>query len=94
MKDYFVEAHGGFYCGICDASNQSYFDTAASKVIYSINFCRGLVENSLGPLLYMHNHFIELTQLAAGYMTKCNFKGEFIISEIIPTNMIYTFTEE
>lgn len=94
MQEFFVKAHGGFYCGLCDPKNQEFFNTQSSKIIYSSNFCREMTINTLGPLLYLHNHFIEFSQLVVGYVGKCNLKGEFIVSEVIPSKMLKRIKKE
>lgn len=43
-----------------------------------------MIEDTLGPIRYIHEHFIKFAAIAIGFMTKCNFKGEFLVSEEIP----------
>ena len=44
---------------------------------------------TLSPLLYLHDHFVDLSELVVGLMTKCNFKGEYIVNEDIPKDVEY-----
>lgn len=53
-----------------------------------------MIENTLGPLRYIHDHFLKFAELSLGFMTKCNQKGEFIVSEEIPLKGIFKESKE
>lgn len=42
----------------------------------------------------MHSHFVKLTTLSLGFLTKCNAKGEFLISENVPAKALFKESEE
>lgn len=84
----------GFYCSLCDHDNHEFIDTERSKILYSENFCRVLIENTLGPLRYIHEHFVKFANLSIGFMTKCNAKGEFLVNEQVPAKALFNQSEE
>lgn len=53
-----------------------------------------MIENTLGPIRYIHDHFLKFAELSLGFMTKCNVKGEFLVSEEVPAKGIFKETKE
>lgn len=84
----------GFYCSLCDFENHQFIDTEKSRIMYSENFCRNMIENTLGPLRYIQEHFINFATLTIGFMTKCNAKGEFLVSEQINPEGVFKMSDE
>lgn len=48
-----------FYCSICDAHQQKYFDVEKKAIMISDNFCRRLLVNKMDYFSFMHVFFIE-----------------------------------
>ena len=53
-----------------------------------------MIEDTLGPLRYIHDHFLKFAELSLGFVTKCNKKGEFLVSEIVPEEGLFKETNE
>lgn len=53
-----------------------------------------MIENTLGPIRYLHDHFLKFGELALGFVTKCNAKGEFLVSEQVPEKGIFKESEQ
>ena len=53
-----------------------------------------MIEDTLGPIRYIHDHFLRFAQLSLGFMTKCNNKGEFLVSEEVPEKGIFKESQE
>lgn len=94
VKTFVLNSLEGFYCSLCDYENHQYIDTEKSRLYYSENFCRSMIENTLGPIRYMHEHFIKFSTLSLGFMTKCNAKGEFLVSENVPKEYLFVESED
>lgn len=94
IKTFMVDALSGFYCSLCNSESQKYIDTEKSQISYSQNFCRGMIENTLPSVKYIHDHFVKLSTLVIGFITKCNYKGEFIVSEQVPQESIFQVTPD
>lgn len=77
MHDFFENSYKGFYCSLCDATQTEYLDTRFEQFKVSKVFCRNLVEKSLNPLLYLHNHFTKFLNLSARFLASCNAKGDY-----------------
>ena len=78
MYEYLHTSYKGFYCNLCDAEKQKFFDLRKKKFYFGQDFCRGIVTNSLHVLLYLHVHLNKYLNLAAKFMNSCDFKGRFI----------------
>ena len=48
-----------FYCSICDAHQQKYFDVEKKTIMISDNFCKRLLVNKMDFFTFMHVFFIE-----------------------------------
>jgi hypothetical protein len=77
MHDFLLDSHRGFYCAICDAELQRFFEFDRKKIVFSERFCREIVFNSLHVLLYLHAHFTKYLNLMTKFTTNCSFKGDF-----------------
>ena len=95
--DKVVELHKtsyqGFYCAICNAENQEYFDLVTKRVTYSEIFCRDIVEHSLPHLMFFNVHMETYQALLANFYTKCNAKGEFYNEDLSKNLLISTDVE-
>ena len=90
---FFNTTYSGFYCSICDAKYQKNLDSKKSKIFFSKKFCRNIVENLLGPLMYLKNHLKVLANLVSHFLTSCNFEGDYTIVEI-PEDFIFVINDK
>lgn len=89
FESFFEKSFKGVYCSICDADLQRYFNAKGGKVWFSQDYCRSMMQSTLTPLLYFHNHFVKVANLISRYLTSCTFKGEYVVDTIIPKNVIF-----
>lgn len=82
MYDFFFESYKGFYCTICDAEMNHYFNVKKKFVLFSDKFCRNVIANSLHVLLYFHIHFAKYLNLVSRFATNCSFKGNFNVKPV------------
>lgn len=69
--DFLKNSRKGFYCSICDVNYQHFFDTEAKKIIFSTDFCQGLVENTIEAGYERVNQILPLFENINVLMT-CN----------------------
>ena len=93
MHRYLEQSYKGFYCTICDATKHRYFDTQAEAIFYSQEFCRGLLENSLHALNYMHHNFHVYLNGVVQYMSSCNPRNEYF-ETVVPEMLSMQLTRE
>lgn len=89
MEIYMTKTYSAMYCAVCDHKNALMFDTKDDSVYYSINFCRGIVENSLIPVLYMNVHFKYVLETVTRFVSSCDFKGAY--ERDVKINLKHTF---
>ena len=59
---------GSFYCSVCDAHQQRFFDIKNKKFIFDRKFCRKLIIRNEPMLKYLHVIFIEYADFLLQYM--------------------------
>lgn len=79
MFDYLRDSYKGFYCSLCDASNQRFYEQAKNEVYVSGKFCKGIAENSLAALMYLHVHLAFLVPISSRFLQSCSANGDFSI---------------
>ena len=84
MYDFFYQSYEGFYCTICDATQNIFIDTILKKVKLENMFCRQISENSLTVLLYFHVNLSTYFNLLAKFLNSCDYKGRFTDSNLSP----------
>lgn len=89
MHDFLLDSHRGFYCAICDAEQQRFFEFDRKRIVFSERFCREIVFNSLHVLLYLHAHFTKYLNLMTKFTTNCSFKGDFK-EKLIPRKYLFS----
>lgn len=92
--EFWTTSYQGFYCSICDQDNHQFFNTTTNKVVFSEQFCRDITEHTLPTMMYFHNHFVKYLNLITKFVMSCDFKGDFNLDAIVPTNMTFTIDEE
>lgn len=50
--------------------------------------------STLRPMLYFHLNFVKLANLVSGFMTKCTFKGDFLIDADVPKEVQFPYSDE
>ena len=93
MYDFFYQSYKGFYCTICDAEMNHYFNVKKKFVLFSEKFCRNMVANSLHVLIYFHIHFAKYLNLVSRFATNCSFKGDFNVNPVSPDYLFSTTPE-
>ncbi len=90
MNDYLATSYKGVYCSICNAEVNEYFDVENKRFQISEKFCRNLIKESILPLSYFHNFLIKVANLAAKFVTTCNYKGVFTDSAYDPKFIMHS----
>lgn len=88
--EFWKDSHQGVYCSVCDQENHQYFNTSENKIVFSEQFCRDMTESTLPSMIYLHNHFVKYLNLITKFVMSCDFKGDFNLDAIVPTNMTLT----
>lgn len=94
FEAFFIKSYKGVYCSICDADLQKYFNVKGGKVWFSQDFCRTMIQNTLSPLLYFHNHFVKVGNLVSKYLSSCTFKGEYVVDSLVPKNVVFKLNKK
>ena len=76
-RRFFEDSYRGFYCSLCDAKNQGFFDLAKKRFVVSEAFCHQLSSNTLHYLLYFHLHLPRLLNLLSRFVMGCSAAGVF-----------------
>ena len=87
--DFLIDSHRGFYCAICDAELQRFFQFDRKRIVFSERFCREIVFNGPHVLLYLHAHFTKYLNLMTKFTTNCSFKGDFK-EKMIPRKYLFS----
>jgi len=74
---FFFESRQGFYCSLCDANDQAFFNPRQRTFRLSTNFCRKMVDNTLNFYLFRFNAFIKFARLYATFAITCDATGRF-----------------
>lgn len=88
--EFWKESHKGVYCSVCDYDNHRFFNITENKIVFSEQFCRDMTESTLPSMMYLHNHFVKYLNLITKFVMSCDFKGDFNLDAIVPTNMTLT----
>lgn len=77
MHSFLLDSYKGLYCTICDATQTKYIKIKTKEFIYSEEYCRGIINNTLVVLLYFHHHFNKYLNLISKFVTQCDYVGNF-----------------
>lgn len=83
-KEFFIDTHKSFYCGMCDAEFHKYIDLLEKKVQYSKGFCRKLVQRNYTIQSYFGVHLVKYLNIAMNFLNQCTYDGRFMDLELSP----------
>lgn len=74
---YLYESRRGFYCSICNAKQQKYFNKAKRQIIVNESFCKGLILNTMNFFLFKFSNFMKISRLYAKFLVNCDLRGKY-----------------
>ena len=94
MYDHLLNAYKGVPCALCDARNHTFINGGEQKITQSNHFCRGIIQHSLIPLLYLHKHYRDFHNLVVMFVNQCDLEGNFNPEAEAPPSANMTFNDE
>lgn len=90
MKDFFKTSYDGFYCSLCDADNHMFINTTQKNVVFSAQFCRQMVDQTLPVLLLFHVQIVKYLNLVAKFLVSCSYTGDYRVGQEAPPGLLFT----
>ena len=78
MKEWAVLAHKGVYCALCNPDTQKFISMDRQLMKVSFKFCRGVVFNTIQPMMYLHYELKKFLNLLLKFLTNCDQHGNYI----------------
>ena len=77
MKQWAIRSHKGVYCAVCNPDAQKHISLDRQIMKVSYQFCRGVVFNTIQPMMYLHYELKRFLNLMLKFLTNCDQHGSY-----------------
>lgn len=74
---FLYESRRGFYCSICDARAQKFFDKSKNVITMSASFCGDIIKETMNFFIFKYQYFMKISRLYQKFLVNCDLRGKF-----------------